>query len=58
MTVPLDGSTMVIATETFRPGRITPLIERGEWRRLDSQVVQEYPERFAVRLVDLEQSEA
>lgn len=54
----LDGSTMVMACEAFRPGAVARIIEKGEWMPLDSSVVATYPERFAVRLSDLERERA
>ena len=52
----LDDSTMVVCTEQFRPGAIAQMIERGQWIRLDDPAVKAFPERFAVRLGDLEQN--
>ena len=54
----LDGSTLVVATETFRPSAVARLVERGQWMRLDSEVVAACPDRFAVRLTDLERERA
>jgi hypothetical protein len=51
----LDGSTMVVCTEEFRPGAVARMVMQGQWFRLDSPVVRARPEHFAVRLTDLEQ---
>ena len=50
----LDGSTMVVCVEPFRPGGIARMLERGEWVRLDSPAVKAFPERFALRVSDPE----
>lgn len=54
----LDGSTMVVCVEGFRPGAVSRVIEKGEWIRLDSPTVGACPEGFAVRLSDLERERA
>jgi hypothetical protein len=50
----LDPATLVVAVETFRPGPVARMIEKGTWLALDSPVVRAWPDRFAVRLTDLE----
>jgi hypothetical protein len=55
--VVLDGSTMVVCLESFRRQPVARITERGSWLRFENPVVQEHPERFAVRLSDLEQHE-
>jgi hypothetical protein len=32
----LDGATMVVCTEGFRPEAVARMVERGEWLRIDS----------------------
>ena len=54
----LNPGTLVMATEAFRPGAVARIIEKGEWMRLDSPIVVACPERFAVRLTDLERERA
>jgi hypothetical protein len=54
----LDPATMVVCTEAFRPQAVTRMIERGQWLRLDHPAVRAHPERFAVRLTDLEPRQA
>jgi hypothetical protein len=51
--LPVDPSTMVICTESFRPALVARVIERGEWRRRDDPVVQANPQHFAVPLSSL-----
>lgn len=53
----LADSTMCVALETFRPAAVAPLVERGQWRRLDDPLVRASPSLFAVRLTDLTQGE-
>jgi hypothetical protein len=52
----LDPETMVICTESFRPGAIARQIEKGQWLPLASPNVQAFPELFAVPLQALANS--
>jgi hypothetical protein len=49
----LDDETMVVCVEAIRPGYLSRLIERGEWLRLSSPVVQANRGHFAVPLSKL-----
>jgi hypothetical protein len=51
----LDGETLVVCTEALRPAYISRLIQRGEWLRFDSPVVQANRGHFAVPLNALEE---
>jgi hypothetical protein len=53
----LDGEQMVVCTEAIRPAYISRLIQRGEWLRFDSPVVQANRGHFAVPLnaLDIEE---
>jgi phage head maturation protease len=50
----IDDDTMAVCVESFRPQAITRMIEKGQWLRLDHPAVHAHPERFAVRLTDIE----
>ena len=53
----LNPGTLVMATEAFRPGAVARVVER----RVDAagqSIVVACPERFAVRLTDLERERA
>jgi hypothetical protein len=51
----LDGETMVVCTEAIRPAYLSRLIERGQWLRFDSPVVQAHRDHFAVPLSQLQE---
>jgi hypothetical protein len=50
----LDPETMVVCTESFRPGYIANEIRKGMWLPLGHPTVQASKERFAIPLSQLE----
>ena len=50
---PVADWDRVICTTTFRPGAGARLVERGNFLRRDDPIVANYPQFFAVALLDL-----